>query len=118
VVVPVAAGQVAGPLEGGRQPVRLGQAGDGDLQVDDVLGGQAGHGGGADVVDAAGGLAEVVAQLRRQPLELVGPGRVVVHDHDGGHAGSVGPRARPVGQASGKVQRFLLRTRETPAAAS
>jgi hypothetical protein len=84
-------GHIAGLLEGGRQPVGVGQAGHGELEVDDVLGGQPGDRGGTDVVDSDDAIAELVSQRGRQLFDLIAPGRVVVHDDNGGHTQSVGP---------------------------
>ena len=55
-----------------------GEGSDGDLDVDDVLGGEAGDRGGADVVDAEGEIAEGVTKGGGDGGEIGGPGGLIV----------------------------------------
>jgi hypothetical protein len=56
---------------------------DPDLYVDEVLGGEAGNGGGADVLDQTGASKLEWAEQRGDRLELARPGIAVGHDLHG-----------------------------------
>jgi hypothetical protein len=58
-----------------------------DDHVDDRLGGQAGDGGGADVLDGDGGVADRARDALALGLERRRPRRVVLSDDDARHRG-------------------------------
>ena len=74
---------VAQPLQGLRVGLTRLEGGDGELEVEDRLGAEAGHRGGADVLEALDERAERPADAVDLLPGQGGPGRVVVDDADG-----------------------------------
>ncbi len=69
-------------LQGRAVGVLVPRVGNGEVDVDDRLGGQARHRGGADVLDREGDVSERGAEARGELLECIGPGWIVRHHLD------------------------------------